>query len=557
MKKVFTLFILLMCIHLSFSQTDCDDEKNFKDPLGFPGSYSLPNGVDFITGSRGILSSEKCKILFSNSDPGFDDNLPSNSNDPFISYNTFNGSIYLRLNDNNPSSKDGDDVVGLRSEFEDINNSTVHITASLEMQNLHIDEGSLAFNPELAPHFQIVITDVINNTVYTDTCIESFDLNLENPNDLIYKSSGFETFSVEVPASANGRDIYVDFITADCQFAQGEDYAMAYVESICLENDSNEIVIPDDPCDALSINITTNFPDCNIFEDSSTFEVCGSFTALESAASPNIVLNITNNSNPIGSSSIPITATFDNVDANGLGSGTFCVTLNESNFVANDDYEINAHIYIPRQLDCTRYSQTYSLPLEPCNPPVTCGISIYSIVDYNWIGQSNVAFVANTQLESNWNITSSTFEVIFNNGNVINYNGYLNPEGTPQILIPVNCDNVVKKVKATVYASNSSGINCSDTMIQKFYVCGTSGFSKNIDVIKISPNPVKSGENIEINGLENYDINKIEILDIFGNVKSTQKLESNTLQLGNLETGFYFIKISTKQGILQKKIIVN
>ncbi|WP_299125666.1 T9SS type A sorting domain-containing protein [uncultured Winogradskyella sp.] len=557
MKKVLTLFILLMSLNLLFAQDNCNDIVIFKDPLGFPGSYQLPNNANYISGSREALSSEKCKILFSNSNPGFTSNLPSNTNDPFISYQNHIGSTYLRLNDKNPNTKDGDDVIGLRTKFQNINNSTVHITASLEMQNLHINELVFAYNPELAPHFRIVITDVLNNTVYTTKCIESSDLNIVNPNDLIYKSLGFETFSVEVPESANGRDIYVDFIAADCQFTNGEDYAMAYIESVCLENDSQDINIPDDPCEALSVNIITDFPNCNIFEDSNTFEVCGSFTALDSTASPNIVLNITNNSNPFGSSSISITPIFDNVDANGLGSGTFCVTLNENSFNPADDYEINAYIYIPRVLNCTQYSETYSLPLEPCNPPVTCGISIYSVVDYNWIGQGNVAFVANTQLVSGWSITSSNFEVTFNNGTVTNYNGYLNPEGTPQILINVDCNNVVRKVKATVYSSNSSGLNCSDTMTQKFYVCGTSGFSKNSDIIKIVPNPIKSGSNIKIQGLEANDVEEIEVIDMFGNIRSNQKLKSNTIRLGNLRTGIYFIKISTKQGIIQKRIIVN
>nr|WP_321228178.1 T9SS type A sorting domain-containing protein [uncultured Psychroserpens sp.] len=566
MKKVLTPFILLLCINLSFSQANCDDKINFKDPLGQTGSYPLPNDVVFETGSRLNLGTEKCEISLSSSYPDFDDALPTNPNNHFISYEIYSGNTYLKLNDKNPNSNDGDDFVYLRSKFNDIENSTIHLTALLEMQDLHNNNSSHPHsinNPITSPYFRIIIKDVITNEPYAEKCIESSDLDLnpENTFDQIYRSSGFQTFSIEVPPSANGRDVYVDFIVADCSFSLGLDYAMAYVESICLENDSHEIIIPDDPCDALSVNITTELPDCNIFENSDTFNICGNFTALASGPSPILKLNIINNSGIFGTSTILIPTTFDTVNADGLGSGTFCITLNENNFNVLDEYEIYANIHFWRKLNCSKITNAYNLPLEPCTSEPDCGITINNIGEYNWLGQYQVAFVANVELALGWNITSSSFEVTYQDGSIATFDGYLNTEGTPQILIPVNCDtgSSVTNVTATVFASDTYGVNCSSIRAQRFRnVCGTGGFSFNI-----TRNPVKDILNIEIDQSAQLKekVNEIVILNLKGNIEINHYLRNEnkvSLDVSELSKGLYFVKLVSNGEIIEsKKIIIS
>ncbi len=110
--------------------------------------------------------------------------------------------------------------------------------------------------------------------------------------------------------------------------------------------------------------------------------------------------------------------------------------------------------------------------------PSSCGITINGIYELNALGDANVAFHAPSQLQSGWNITSSTFTLTYQNNSTSVHSGFVNFLGNPQITIPVSCNNKVIKVEVTVFAGNSSGANCSDTKIQNFPlgVCGTSGF---------------------------------------------------------------------------------
>lgn len=110
----------------------------------------------------------------------------------------------------------------------------------------------------------------------------------------------------------------------------------------------------------------------------------------------------------------------------------------------------------------------------------------------------------------------------------------------------------------TVNKTFDCAIPNTDANGNTFPECGGNGggFGKKAENIKVSPNPVKAGSSIKIQGLESYNVDVIEVVDMFGNIKSNQKLKSDTIDVGNLNTGIYFIKISTKQGIIQKKIIV-
>lgn len=115
-----------------------------------------------------------------------------------------------------------------------------------------------------------------------------------------------------------------------------------------------------------------------------------------------------------------------------------------------------------------------------CPPIQPCGVSITGVYEVNALGSDNVAFYTVPTLSSGWSITSSTFVVTRNSGIISTHSGTLNPNGLPQIIIPVLCSpssGRVDKVKVTVNASSGSN-SCSVTIEQDFFsVCGTGGFN--------------------------------------------------------------------------------
>ena len=77
------------------------------------------------------------------------------------------------------------------------------------------------------------------------------------------------------------------------------------------------------------------------------------------------------------------------------------------------------------------------------------------------------------------------------------------------------------------------------------------------DVIKIYPNPTKEEVFIEINGKEKLEVlmyNSTGQLVIQKNIFPTI---NNKLNLSNLQTGVYFLHLTTEQSTITKKIIIN
>lgn len=74
--------------------------------------------------------------------------------------------------------------------------------------------------------------------------------------------------------------------------------------------------------------------------------------------------------------------------------------------------------------------------------------------------------------------------------------------------------------------------------------------------LTINPNPVKSLNDLEFGGLDYKDISSIEIYDIRGNLKQIIKPKRNSFKIEKLTSGMYFIRFTTKQGTIQKKLII-
>ena len=80
------------------------------------------------------------------------------------------------------------------------------------------------------------------------------------------------------------------------------------------------------------------------------------------------------------------------------------------------------------------------------------------------------------------------------------------------------------------------------------------------ETIFVYPNPAKEFINVEFSGLSDENIS-IEIIDVFGKVvqKENRKNENGIFNLNvrSLAAGYYVLKISSGNSVIQKKIIIS
>lgn len=103
----------------------------------------------------------------------------------------------------------------------------------------------------------------------------------------------------------------------------------------------------------------------------------------------------------------------------------------------------------------------------------------------------------------------------------------------------------------TLIASNGQGSN-QLTKVEYIKVNTSSTFDLNsIDNVIIYPNPSQN----ELNVLSNSPISKIEIIDLNSKILLVEK--QSTINVSNLENGIYYIRISSENTRLIKKLIIN
>jgi len=81
--------------------------------------------------------------------------------------------------------------------------------------------------------------------------------------------------------------------------------------------------------------------------------------------------------------------------------------------------------------------------------------------------------------------------------------------------------------------------------------------TENNDVVRVYPNPTTGEIRFEISDMR-YEILEIEIFDVFGrNIVSNLKsqISNQKIDISHLPTGVYFVKITTDNGVITKKII--
>jgi hypothetical protein len=76
--------------------------------------------------------------------------------------------------------------------------------------------------------------------------------------------------------------------------------------------------------------------------------------------------------------------------------------------------------------------------------------------------------------------------------------------------------------------------------------------------INVYPNPTNGTTNVEIRGLENFKIIKVEIYDIFGECNYQQTTSSARLQidLSTRPSGIYFLRIVDEKGFTYSKKVI-
>ena len=223
--------------------------------------------------------------------------------------------------------------------------------------------------------------------------------------------------------------------------------------------------------------------------------------------------------------------------------------------------------------------------IEIINPPVD-GFNYTSSLPYlpastSWIyndGNPNNFYAQLTsgcQQLSNGNVLfcngpKGTFKEISASGTILWE--YINPVSVTGILTQGTTAASNSAFRCTFYPSSYSGFNnqlfSSPTIIENSNsVSSTCTLSTTIDeetigeeAIFVYPNPAKEFINVEFSGLNDENIS-IEIIDVFGKVvqKENRKNENEifNLNVSSLAAGYYVLKISSGNSVIQKKIIIS
>ena len=223
--------------------------------------------------------------------------------------------------------------------------------------------------------------------------------------------------------------------------------------------------------------------------------------------------------------------------------------------------------------------------IEIINPPVD-GFNYTSSLPYlptttSWIyndGNPNNFYAQLTsgcQQLSNGNVLfcngpKGTFKEISASGTILWE--YINPVSVTGILTQGTTAASNAAFRCTFYPSSYSGFNnqlfSSLTIIENSNsVSSSCTLSTTIDeqtlgeeAVFVYPNPAKEFINVEFSGLSDENIS-FEIIDVFGKVieKVNEKNENGIFNLNasSLAAGYYVLKISSGNSVIQKKIIIS
>ncbi len=315
----------------------------------------------------------------------------------------------------------------------------------------------------------------------------------------------------------------------------------------------------DEDCSQAYVKITSNTPlDCEVLGSDFEFQICGTYCESENSGQSlqNLEVIILDADNNTEISSIPA----NEIDffLNSNGEYSYCATITESNFtnglIGNYNFKALASFYTQGTNEVFELADmAEGISFENCQ--IECPPFIDVTIEDNrilkWQTEEEVEEYTFVFAENRECVSTEEFEFYYTVSLSNNYydlgplikkfNGIC-----MQYKIISECG--AETPWCNIFSNGEEWVFLDGNCLNQQRIAKNN--------ITVFPNPVKAASTFRIKGLEAYDVISIEVNDLFGNIKYRHKLKSDTIRLGNLNTGIYFISISTKQGIIQKKIIV-
>tara|TARA_R110002111_G_scaffold69471_4_gene112456 strand:- start:7084 stop:8514 length:1431 start_codon:yes stop_codon:yes gene_type:complete len=364
------------------------------------------------------------------------------------------------------------------------------------------------------------------------------------------------TFNFNVPINmfgSNPTGIYTININS-AWTEQGNAYPLFFAMSNLNSGANINFNNCQNPCTNLSINIDSTL-DCNTF--------CGTFTT-SAANTYNLNFNVsTTNVFPPSTSSIPITDINNVTVTNGILSGDFCITIDESDFNPNNNYQMHARIGIDGQR-CFETTNVIPITPEECEDDIDpCFLNTY--IDGNkfcWEGESDLYYVevisdgtCDNGIKPEEESTIFTFTT---NENCIDLFEMLDKVDNKcfriRVKADIDCPWKECLIGTVPYQSNL------DSYFSYFGDCFTTyqRASTNIDSeqVKISPNPAI---NEILISSENSKIASINIYSVYGKqVKVVEEINAldTKVNLSHLPKGYYMVKVTFENNTSQHKNII-
>lgn len=308
----------------------------------------------------------------------------------------------------------------------------------------------------------------------------------------------------------------------------------------------------------------------NLFFDDSILDLVQSIPTIDSQTTNNLNWNFSN-LKPFETRVIYITLNTNSpIDVPPLFTGyylNYTATISSS---ANDE-NMNDNVFHFRQvidMDCGyNYVKNikgqditpeevgkyvyYMIGIENTGTASAQNIVAKNIIDTSKFDISTLQIIESSHPLKTKITSTNKIEFIFENINLQNTSNA--NRGYVAYKIKTNSNLVVGDSfsnQASIYFDYNFPIETENTTTN---IVNSLGLQENelLNTISIYPNPVKDFLNFKTE----KNISKVEVYDISGRILSSNSVRDNTIDLSELKTGNYFLKLFTEKGITNTKII--
>lgn len=337
-----------------------------------------------------------------------------------------------------------------------------------------------------------------------------------NDNSNITMWSPNNSTSVELFVGLDGGCSYVSTLIMDCENYLPCPDCDDTLGLIFDETNTNSIITQITPAGELCNN-TLNFSNLNQLDD------CVSFT---------INFGDGTSSSTLDNTSIDFTKTYPNINS------TYNLTIN---VVLNNGETCSTQSTIIVNCENT----------EPCTENICDYDTLINIenngCDYTLSSNINDLIPCNDDyVVFRWDIKSPSGILYTFNTPTVNLNaGFFTEFGD-------------YKIALAWYYFDGNGFNfCKNTKYTKYgFPCSKTQDTPQTS-LRLSPNPSKQNSVLNFEGIDYKDIQSIQILDVFGNLKQVIIPKDNSFKLNKFNSGIYFVQFRSKENeIIKKKLII-